>query len=131
MALRLDNHDGSKDRRADIAGQRPFANQWGHGQCAGEGGVMAYKDYIHCGQCDVKFIYDRYDNVLENLKYFWGVQIEILCPKCVAELRARIAELEQLMHAQYYELREECHRAEARVAKLEQELRKRDALKEE
>jgi len=64
---------------------------------------MAYRDYIICPECECKLIYDGSDAIRENLEERWGdpklstYTVSILCPDCVGKLRARVAELEEVL----------------------------------
>ena len=68
---------------------------------------MALRDYVICGECKTKIIYDGHDNGRDRLEEVWGDPnadvwtVHLLCPDCIKKLhadlaaaRARIAELE-------------------------------------
>ena len=67
---------------------------------------MAYIDYIHCSECDCKLLYDGDDNGCERLRLYWGKGHEadqdwamkhaLLCPECIAKLRAECERLLKL-----------------------------------
>lgn len=58
---------------------------------------MAYRDYIHCADCDCKLIYDGGDNAREWLEECYGDPsagtwtAEIVCPDCLKKLRAKLS----------------------------------------
>ena len=58
---------------------------------------MAYRDYIHCADCDCKLIYDGNDNAREWLEECYGDTsagiwtAEIVCPDCLKKLRAKLS----------------------------------------
>ena len=64
--------------------------------------VMAGRDYILCGDCGTKVVYDGDDNGRNRLETIWGDPgaddwtVDLLCPDCIAELRAVV---ERLHHA--------------------------------
>ena len=55
---------------------------------------MAFRDYIICGECETKIIYDGYDNGRDRLEELWGDPkadfwtVHLLCPDCLKKLRA-------------------------------------------
>jgi hypothetical protein len=55
---------------------------------------MAFRDYIICGECETKIIYDGYDNGRDRLEEVWGDPktnfwtVHLLCPDCLKKLRA-------------------------------------------
>lgn len=55
---------------------------------------MAYLDYIPCCECKEKLIYDGSWEGRERLEERYGTT-DIMCPKCLAALRARLAEPER------------------------------------
>lgn len=69
--------------------------------------MMAYCDYIHCAQCTERYenpgrklIYDGYDHIRDNMLERFGDGYELLCPACVASLRAEVKRLtDELEHA--------------------------------
>lgn len=62
---------------------------------------MAYRDYIHCEDCDCKLVYDGDDKIREGLERTYGNvddsrwTVKLACPECLMKLRARVAELEK------------------------------------
>jgi hypothetical protein len=44
---------------------------------------MAYRDYIHCADCDVKLIYDGEDSIRDILEIRYGSDYKLLCPVCI------------------------------------------------
>ena len=66
---------------------------------------MAWRDYITCGNCETKIIYDGYDNGRNRLEEKWGDPkapvwtVHLLCPDCISKLRKeRDAALALLHH---------------------------------
>jgi len=54
---------------------------------------MAYRDYIHCSECDCKLIYDGYDSIRETLEEKYNTT-SLICPDC---LRVKTETIESLM----------------------------------
>ena len=60
---------------------------------------MALRDYILCGECETKLVYDGNDEAREWLEERYGdpscncYTVKLLCPTCLATLRAQNAEL--------------------------------------
>ena len=58
---------------------------------------MAFRDYITCGECETKIIYDGYDNGRNRLEEIWGDPnanswtVHLLCPDCIKKMRADLA----------------------------------------
>lgn len=63
---------------------------------------MAARDYILCGDCGVKLIYDGDDNAREWLEKRYGDPsaptwtADIICPECLAKLRAEVENLRRM-----------------------------------
>lgn len=63
---------------------------------------MAGRDYIRCGECGCKIIYDGDDSGRDRLEEIWGDlkadtwSVSLLCPDCLTKLRQRIAALEKM-----------------------------------
>ena len=59
---------------------------------------MALRDYICCGECGDKIVYDGDDNGRDRMEQVWGEKdakywtVKILCPECITKLRAELAE---------------------------------------
>ena len=57
---------------------------------------MALHDYIHCGNCGVKLLYDGDHHKREILEARWGnpdfnvFTVKLLCPDCIKELQAEV-----------------------------------------
>ena len=64
---------------------------------------MAFRDYIICGECETKIIYDGYDNGRDRLEELWGDPkadfwtVHLLCPDCLKKLRAERDEARALL----------------------------------
>ena len=58
---------------------------------------MAFRDYITCGECETKIIYDGYDNGRDRLEKIWGDPnanswtVHLLCPDCIKKMRVDLA----------------------------------------
>jgi len=53
---------------------------------------MALRDYILCGTCECKLLYDGDDNGRDRLESVFGEGARLLCPDCIATLRQQLAE---------------------------------------
>ena len=66
---------------------------------------MALRDYILCGECEVKLIYDGNDDAREWLEERYGdpncgcYTVKLLCPTCLEKLRAENAKLREKLAA--------------------------------
>ena len=64
---------------------------------------MALRDYILCGECEVKLIYDGNDDAREWLEERYGdpncgcYTVKLLCPTCLEKLRAENAKLRRVI----------------------------------
>jgi hypothetical protein len=90
---------------------------------------MALRDYIACGNCGCKIVYDGNDNGRNRLEMYWGNPdaetwtVHLLCPDC---LKAQTAEIERLRG-----LLRECLDRWIPFADLDMRSRVREALGDE
>ena len=65
---------------------------------------MALRDYVICGECKTKIIYDGHDNGRDRLEEVWGDPnadvwtVHLLCPDCIKKLHADLAALRALLN---------------------------------
>ncbi len=84
---------------------------------------MALRDYVICGECETKIIYDGYDNGRDRLEEVWGDPnadvwtVHLLCPDCIKKLQADLATAQARVAELTDELQMECE-ARQRVRAL-------------
>lgn len=111
---------------------------------------MASRDYILCGGCGIKIIYDGYASGRDTLEEIWGDPkaqawtVQLLCPDCIKALQSSLTQRQQELERVKAESegrrvqlsvcsiertaeRKRAESAEAKVKELEAALREREA----
>jgi hypothetical protein len=74
---------------------------------------MAYRDYLHCKNCDCKLLYDGHQSLRESLEETFGNPAApeytplLLCPDCIVTLQSELAAArEEIARAQWALIKE-------------------------